>query len=142
MWLQITTCIGQEGNIQLAVIDNSTIQQFTLPGIVHQTLAGQKDGLKGTEVWMQTIEPGGETPVHYHDCEEVIVILQGSGRVSIEGKNTGFGPNTTLIIPPEEVHQVVNSGNEVVFLIAAFSSTPVRVFTPEGDEMPLPWQAS
>jgi mannose-6-phosphate isomerase-like protein (cupin superfamily) len=142
MWLQITTCIGQEGNIRLAVIDNSTIQQFTLPGIVHQTLAGQKDGLKGTEVWMQTIEPGGETPVHYHDCEEVIVILQGSGRVSIEGKNTGFGPNTTLIIPPEEVHQVVNSGNEVVFLIAAFSSTPVRVFTPEGDEMPLPWQAS
>jgi mannose-6-phosphate isomerase-like protein (cupin superfamily) len=133
MWLQITTCIRQEGNIQLAVIDNSTIQQFTLPGIVHQTLAGQKDGLKGTEVWMQTIEPGGETPVHYHDCEEVIVILQGSGRVSIEGKNTGFGPNTTLIIPPEEVHQVVNSGNEVVFLIAAFSSTPVRVFTPEGD---------
>jgi mannose-6-phosphate isomerase-like protein (cupin superfamily) len=133
--------IGQEGAIQLAVIDNSTIKQFTLPGIVHQTLAGQKDGLKGTEVWMQTIEPDGETPVHYHDCEEVIVILRGSGRVSIEGKNSDFGPSTTLIVPPEVVHQIVNSGNEEIFLIVAFSTTPARVFTPEGEEMSLPWQA-
>ena len=125
----------------MSVLDNSTIQQFILPGIVHQTLAGQKDGLKGTEVWMQTIEPGGETPVHYHDCEEVIIILRGSGRASIEGKNTEFGPNTTLIIAPEVVHQIVNSGNEEMFLIAAFSSTPARVFTPEGEEMSLPWQA-
>ena len=125
----------------MAVIDNSAIQQFTLPGIVHQTLAGQKDGLKGTEVWMQTIQPRGETPVHYHDCEEVIVILRGSGRATIAGKNTEFGPNTTLIIPPEVVHQIVNSGDDEMFLIAAFSSTPARVFAPEGEEMSLPWQA-
>lgn len=124
----------------MALIDNSTIQQFTLPGLVHQTLAGHKDGLKGTEVWMQTIEPLGETPVHYHNCEEVVVVLRGSGRASIKGKNTEFGPNTTLIIAPEVVHQIVNSGNEEMLLIAAFSSTPTRVFTPEGEEMSLPWQ--
>jgi mannose-6-phosphate isomerase-like protein (cupin superfamily) len=107
---------------------------------LHQTLAGQNDGLKGMEVWMQTIEPGGETPVHYHDCEEVIVIWQGSGRASIKGKNTEFGPNYTLIIAPEVVHQIVNTGNEEMFLIAAFSSTPAKVFTPDGEEMSLPWQ--
>lgn len=124
----------------MAIIDNSTIKKFTLPGIVHQTLAGKRDGLKGTEVWMQTIDPHGETPVHYHDCEEVIVILRGSGRASIEGKNTVFGPNTTLVIPPRVVHQIVNSGNEDMVLIAAFSSTPARVFTPDGEELSLPWQ--
>jgi len=127
--------------MEMPILDNTEIPQFTLPGIVHQTLAGQKDGLKGTEVWMQTIEPHGETPVHYHDCEEVIVILRGSGRASIDGKNTEFGPSTTLIIAPEVVHQIVNSGNEEMLLIAAFSSTPARVFTPEGEEMSLPWQA-
>lgn len=55
-------------------------------------------------------------------------------------ENTEFGPNTTLIIPPEVVHQIVNNGNEEMSLIAAFSSTPVRDFTPEGEEMSLPWQ--
>lgn len=124
----------------MAIIDNSTIEEFTLPGLIHQTIASQKDGLKGTEVWMQTIKPRGETPVHYHDCEEVIIILRGSGRASIGGKNTDFGPNTTLIIGPEVVHQIVNSGDEEMFLIAVFSSTPVRVYTPDGEEMSLPWQ--
>jgi len=104
----------------MALIDHSSVRQFALPGIVHQTLAGRKDGLKGMEVWMQSIEPYGETSVHYHDWEKVIVILQGSGRASIAGKDTEFGPDTTVIVAPEVVHQIVNSGNEELFLITAF----------------------
>jgi quercetin dioxygenase-like cupin family protein len=45
-----------------------------------------------------------------------------------------------LIIPPEVVHQLINSGNEDIFLIAAFSPTPAKVFTSDGKELPLPWQ--
>jgi len=125
----------------MSVIDNSTIQQFSLPGLVHQTLASHKDGLQNTEVWMQTVEPGGETPVHYHECEEVIVILKGSGRLSIEGKVIEFGPKSTLIIPTDIVHQLTNSGTEEIFLIASFSSTPAKAFTPDGEELVLPWQS-
>lgn len=125
----------------MSVINNSTIQQFSLPGLAHQTLASHIDGLKNTEVWMQTVEPGGETPVHYHDCEEVIVIIRGSGRLSIDEKAIEFGPNSTLIIPPDIVHQLVNSGTEDIFLIASFSSTPAKVFTPDGEELALPWQS-
>jgi len=124
----------------MEIIDNSTIQQFTLPGLIHQTLASRNDGLKGTEVWMQTIETYGETPVHYHECEEVIVILQGSGRLTIGGKDKDFGKNSTLIIAPEVVHQIVNTGNGEILLIAVFSSTPARVYTPDGEELLLPWQ--
>ena len=125
----------------MSVINNSTIQQFSLPGLIHQTLASHKDGLKNTEVWMQTVEPGGETPVHYHDCEEVIVIIRGSGRLSIDEKAIEFGPNSTLIIPSDIVHQLLNSGSDEIFLIASFSSTPAKVFTPDGEELALPWQS-
>ena len=65
----------------MIIINNSTIQQFTLPGLTHQTLASQNDGLRGTEVWMQTIEPYGETPVHYHKCEKVMGIEGVEGKV-------------------------------------------------------------
>jgi quercetin dioxygenase-like cupin family protein len=125
----------------MPVIDNSKIQQFTLPGLVHQTLASHNDGLKGTEVWMQTIEPGGETPIHYHDCEEVVVVIKGSGQLTIGEDVTAFSSNHTLIIPPEVVHQLINSGNAEIFLLATFSSTPTNIFTPEGEKLPLPWQS-
>jgi len=125
----------------MSVINNSKIQQFTLPGLVHQTLASHNDGLKGTEVWMQTIEPGGETPIHYHDCEEVVVVIQGSGQLTIGEETTEFSSNHTLIIAPEVVHQLINSGNEEILLLATFSSTPANVFTPEGEKLPLPWQS-
>ena len=125
----------------MSVLDNSTIQHFSLPGLVHQTLASHKDGLQNTEVWKQTVEPGGETPVHYHDCEEVIVILRGSGQLLIDRKVIDFGPNSTLIIPQNIVHQLANSGTEEIVLIASFSSTPAKVFTPEGEELILPWQS-
>ena len=90
---------------------------------------------------MQTIAPGEATPVHYHDCEEVIVILRGSGRAITAGEEEEFGPNSTLVFAPEVVHQVVNSGDEEMFLLAAFSKVSPGVFTPEGERMPLPWQA-
>jgi quercetin dioxygenase-like cupin family protein len=119
--------------------NNSIIQQFVLPGLVHQTLASHNDGLKSTEVWLQIVEPSGETPVHYHDCEEVVVIIKGSGRLYFNEKAIEFVSNSTLIIPPNIVHQIVNNGTEEIFLIASFPSTPAKVFTPDGEELALPW---
>lgn len=36
-----------------------------IPGLVHITLAGRKaHGMKGLELWMSTLAPGGATPIH------------------------------------------------------------------------------
>ncbi|TMA58407.1 MAG: hypothetical protein E6J80_05095 [Deltaproteobacteria bacterium] len=60
----------------------------------------------------------------------------------IEGVDTDFGPNSTLQIPSDVVHQIVNTGTEEMFLIAALGQAPVRVCTADNQHMPLPWQAS
>lgn len=123
----------------MAVKDNSAIEFHNLPGLAHQTLAGPKDGLDGMEVWMQTISAGSATPVHRHDCEEVIVVLKGSGTCMIDGETTSFGPNSTLVLPCNAVHQICNTGDDDMFLVATLGMAPVRVETPDGDLMDLPW---
>ncbi len=123
----------------MAVIDNTTRKHFHVPGIDHQTLASDRDGLARLEVWSQTLEPRAETPVHYHECEEIVVVLEGSGRAVIDGETQEFGPNSTLIIPPRVVHQLVNSGGGPMQLIASLSASPAHVFAPDGSELSVPW---
>jgi oxalate decarboxylase/phosphoglucose isomerase-like protein (cupin superfamily) len=48
------------------------------------------------------------------------------------------GPDATLVIPPNVLHQIVNSGDESLRLTAAFSATPVGVFLPDGQPLDLP----
>lgn len=123
----------------MSIYDNATIEKLSLPGLDHQTLAGPRDGLKQMEVWMQTIAPGAETPMHRHDCEEVVVVLRGSGFCEIDGKQSAFGPNSTLILPPNRPHRIVNSGATEMFLLAALAMAPVTVETPAGERIALPW---
>ena len=126
----------------MSVFNHAEMKKFGLPGLEHQTLAARGLGLTGMEVWMQTIAPGAATPVHRHACEEVIVILRGAGQVTIEGKATEFGASSTIIVPPDAVHQLVNSGPEEMFLIGVLGATPVNVTTAEGETISLPWQES
>ena len=126
----------------MPIVKNDTAPRFQLPGLDHQTLAGPEHGFKTFEMWMQTIAPGSGTPVHRHACEEAIVILRGAGQCTINGKVSNFGPNSTLQIPPDAIHQIVNTGTEDMFLVAALGQAPVRVCTADNQHMPLPWQAN
>lgn len=125
----------------MPVVNNNTIQRFQIPGLDHQTLAGPEHGMKTLEMWMQTIAPGSGTPVHRHDCEEAIVVLRGSGQCTIDGAAYDFGPDSTLQIPRDAIHQIVNTGTEDMFLVAALGQAPVRVCTADNQHMPLPWQS-
>jgi len=126
----------------MPVVNNESLQQFNLPGLNHRTFAGPEHGMKSLEVWGQVIEAGAATPVHRHACEEAIVILEGSGTLTIEGEATAFGPNSTLIIPADVVHQIANTGDTRMVIIAALSAAPVKVRHGDNQAMPLPWQAA
>jgi mannose-6-phosphate isomerase-like protein (cupin superfamily) len=125
----------------MPVIDNQAAKNFALPGLNHRTFAGPEHGLKNLEVWGQVIDAGAGTPVHRHACEEAIVILEGSGTLTINGEESQFGPNSTLIIPADAVHQIVNSGTTPMVIVAALSMAPVAVRHADNQAMLLPWQA-
>ncbi len=125
----------------MPVVNNDSQHEFALPCLNRRTLAGPAHGMKSLELWGQTIEAGAATPVHRHACEEAIVILEGRGRLTIEGEDTEFGPNSTLLIPADVVHQIINSGNTPMKLIGALNASSVKVRHADNRPMPLPWQA-
>jgi quercetin dioxygenase-like cupin family protein len=123
------------------IIRNEDLPTFELPGLIHRTIAGHAQGVSSMEVWHQVMAPGAETPIHRHACEEVILVLAGSGRVIVEGEASEFQASSTLIVPPDVVHQLVNTGSEDMVLVAALGTAPVRVRTASGEALPVPWQA-
>jgi quercetin dioxygenase-like cupin family protein len=125
----------------MRVVDNTTLPHAQLPGLDHVTLAGADAGLRKLSVWQQIIAPGGSTPPHFHDCEEVVLVTAGIGVIHGPSGSHMFGAGSTLLIPPLEKHQIVNTGAALMELVGIFSATPVGVFQPGGEPLDLPWRS-
>ena len=123
------------------IVKNEQIEEHKLPGLSHRTVAGPLQGFHTLEVWVQTVDPGAATPVHRHDCEEAIVILEGHGVMEIDGLKQEFEPGNTLVVPCNAVHQLTCSGPEPLRLVAALGAAPVLVHTADNERINLPWDA-
>jgi mannose-6-phosphate isomerase-like protein (cupin superfamily) len=118
---------------------NNAIEKHNLPGLEHQTLAGKRDGLESFEIWRQTIDAGASTPVHRHACDEVIVILKGEGICRCGDTEHHFKEDETVVIPGNLVHQICNTGDTDLYIMATLAMAPVEVKTETGEAMNLPW---
>lgn len=125
----------------MQVLENARRELARLPGIEHLTLACADQGLARLSLWRQSMAPGSATPPHQHDCEEVVLVLEGSGELHMDGKVVPFGPDSTLVLPPNVPHQILNTGNVALKTVAAFSATPVGTFLPGGEPLELPWKS-
>jgi quercetin dioxygenase-like cupin family protein len=51
-----------------------------------------------------TLDPGAAVPLHFHNCEESVLVLSGNGRVHIDGVETDVKPGLTTWIPTGVPH--------------------------------------
>jgi mannose-6-phosphate isomerase-like protein (cupin superfamily) len=123
----------------MTIYPNSALVPNVLPGLAHRTLAGAEHGLERLAIWSQRIDPQGATPPHFHDCEEVILIRQGEGTLVFCGEEQAFSAGDTIIVPPTTVHQILNTGDEDLVLLAVLSTANVEVKLPDGTPLDLPW---
>lgn len=124
----------------MAVYSNSALVPHMLPGLSHRTLAGAEHGLKGLEIWSESLDAMAATPAHRHDCEEVVIIVAGQGKVTISGSKMNFSAGDTIIIPRYAIHQIFNIGESVLRVFSALNMAPVRTESPSGVRIDLPWQ--
>lgn len=122
------------------VIEQERPAPTAIPGVSHTTWAGHDEGLSQLSVWRQSLAPGGATPPHVHDCDEVVMCLGGWGELDVDGERQRFTADATLVLPRGRVHQIFNVGPQPLELLAVFGQTPVPTRLPDGALLPLPWR--
>jgi quercetin dioxygenase-like cupin family protein len=60
------------------------------------------------------VEPGGHTPLHDHDWEHEVFILEGVGELRGPNASHTFIAGDAVFVRPGETHQFVNTGGDVL----------------------------
>lgn len=55
-------------------------------------------------------QPGGAIPLHTHNCEESVMVLEGEALVEIAGATHHMGVHDTTWVPANVPHRFVNAG--------------------------------
>ena len=105
-------------------IHEDDVEQHDLPGRRLGWLVAP-DGLKAAHCssCVVRLAPGEKvTPAHSHpNGEEVIYIVQGSGRVLVSGEVSPVRAGMAVLFPQGEVHMLHNTGNEEMKVVCFFA---------------------
>lgn len=59
------------------------------------------------------LEPGQAVPVHQHEKGvDVFQVVEGQGELTLGDEVHDVGPGMVILIPPEKIHGMANSGPE------------------------------
>jgi mannose-6-phosphate isomerase-like protein (cupin superfamily) len=84
----------------------------------------------GTSVY----PPGTGAPLHVHNCDEQVTILEGEAEVEIDGVVTPLGPLDTTYIPEGREHAFRNRGDGPMRILWVYASDRVtRTFSGTGE---------
>ena len=64
--------------------------------------------------------PPGRAPDHYHEYEEVLCILEGSGRMWAGASSTPISRGSCIYLPRRQLHCVENTGDSELRLLGVF----------------------
>jgi quercetin dioxygenase-like cupin family protein len=70
------------------------------------------EGLKNLIVGSLVLKPGQQPhPPHTHVDEEVIVLVEGTGEINLNGKFSRVGPGEVMYAAPNCLHGIRNTGS-------------------------------
>ena len=80
-------------------------------------LISKKDGAENFAMRLFEIKPGGHTPLHQHDWEHEVFILEGNGTTKDKTSEETFKKGDIFLIPSLEWHQFVNTSKKTLKLL-------------------------
>ena len=73
---------------------------------------GPEDGVPNYVMLYAEHEPGGSSPLHTHPWEHEAFIIEGEGTLTCDGESYPIRKGDAVLVPPESLHQFVNTGSE------------------------------
>lgn len=131
------------------------LDQGPLAGLRHRTVIDACTGSAALALWQEEHEAGFRVPLHLHDCEEIISVIEGEIRAALRlfapieaspqeeaplEKVFAVGSGQSFRIPPWTLHGFQVTGDRPVRLLALFASAAPKIFKADGTESTPPWE--
>lgn len=76
------------------------------------------------------LRPDEKSIGHEHDFTQIMYFLRGVGKAIVNDIDTRIEPGLVIIVKPNEIHEIVNTGNENLDLIVIETKDPASNTTP------------
>jgi quercetin dioxygenase-like cupin family protein len=102
-----------------------------MEGVTMRVVIGPDEGAPFFNMRVFEVQPGHSTPHHSHWWEHEIFVLSGQGVIKAEGGEQAVGHGSTAFVPGGEMHQLQNTGDEVLRFICLVPQEWLYGLTPE-----------
>ncbi len=101
-------------------------------GLQTRTIVSRECGARSVTVWEQQLQPGDRIPLHYHEFEETLTILEGELTADIGDRQVLARARSTFFVAPGVAHSLHNRGSVPALLLAHFiNAEPTIIALPD-----------
>ena len=101
-------------HMQYTEVDSEIPKEEGIKNIRVRWLISKRDGANNFAMRLFEIKPAGYSPLHQHEWEHEVFILEGNGFVRDQTNEQPLQPGDFLFIKPMEWHQIINRGNNTL----------------------------
>ncbi|MFW6151231.1 MAG: cupin domain-containing protein [Chloroflexota bacterium] len=90
------------------------VEPVNVEGVAKRVVIGAREGAPNFVMRVFEIPAGKTTERHSHDWEHEGMVLAGQGAIVGEEGEHPLEPGMTFFVPPNEKHQLVNKGQDIL----------------------------
>jgi putative monooxygenase len=94
-------------------------------GIQTIPLVTKEIGAKHITTGLTRFPAGAKVPLHSHNCDEQVTILEGEAEAEVDGQRHRLHPFDTTLVPADKPHRFVNVGTSHLTILWIYTSGDV-----------------
>ena len=110
------------------------------PGVLTRMCISALNGAKALCVFEQWCRPGSGAPLHRHEVEEILLVLNGTMEIQVNGTLLVLQADESVIVPAGIVHGFQNAGNGELHVQAILAAAYFEAWSSPGGIQTIRWR--